>query len=144
MHISKSFRQTFTAAAVIGVIHSALPLSVAEKTFYAGFWLGYLALVAFGFLAAREGRRYRYVFNLTFAFAGLWFFLGLLSFAFGFLQLASGLVDLPPNGPPNQAQIAFYGFLMSTVMFLPFSFAASGIGVLAARLFSRGPSGTPS
>jgi len=137
MRISHSFRRTFTVAVVIGVIHSALPLAVAEKTYYVGFWLGYLALVAFGFLATREGHRYRYVFNLTFAFSGLWFLLGLLNFAFG-------RAELPPNGLPNQAQLAFYGFLIATVMFLPFSFAATGIGVLAARLFSKFHNETPS
>jgi hypothetical protein len=130
MVTSLAFRRTFTIALAVGVIESALPPSVAEKTLYAGFWIGYLLVAAFGFLATWEGQRYRHVFTYTWAFVALWFVLGVLNFILG-------RGDVPVDWSPEKDRLAFQGYLLATVLFLPVAFAASALGAAIAHLFAR-------
>ena len=130
MVTSRAFRRTFVAAVTVGAIESALPLDVAEKTLYAGFWIGYLLVAAFGFLATWEGQRYRHVFAYTWAFEALWLVLGVLNFV-----LDRG--DVSVDWSPEKDRLAFQGYLLATVLFLPVAFAASGLGTAMAHLFAR-------
>ncbi|MBC9072777.1 hypothetical protein IAI53_12445 [Thauera sp. CAU 1555] len=126
MSTIRAFRQTFAAAVAVGVIDWALPLAVAEKTMYAGSWIGYLLLVAFGFLAIREGSRYRYVLRHTWAFVGFWFALGVLSFTLGRTDV-----------PPEDRVLGLQGYLFATVLFLPVAFASSSLGAAIAHFLAK-------
>jgi hypothetical protein len=130
MPANRAFHRTFALAVAIGVIDWALPLTVAEKTLYVGFWLGYVVLAAFGFLAVREGYRYRYVFRRTWPFVGFWFALGILNFILG-------RGEVPADWSPEMNRLALQGYLLSTALFLPVAFASSGAGVAVAHLLSR-------
>ena len=130
MSTSRAFRVTFTAAVLIGLIDWAIPHSVAQQTFYVGTSLGYLILSVFGFLAGREGSRYRHVFLHTWAFVALWFLLGVVN-----LILDRG--ETPADWSPEHDLMAFYGYLLASAVFLPVAFASSGLGVAVARLVSR-------
>jgi hypothetical protein len=127
---SRAFRRTFTAAVAVGVIEWAMPLGIAEKTLYAGFWIGHLLVVAFGFLATWERQRYRHVFAYTWAFIALWLVLGVLNFIFG-------RGDVPADWTPEQSRLALQGYLLATVLFVPVAFASSGLGAAMAHLFAR-------
>lgn len=130
MSTSRAFRLTFTAALVIGLIDWVLPLSIAQQTFYVGTWIGYFLLMAFGFLAVREGCRYRHVFLYTWAFVGFWLLLGVVNFILG-------RGEAPADWSAEKDHMAFFGYLLAFAAFLPVSFASSGIGVAVAHLLSR-------
>ena len=84
----------------------------------------------FGFLAGREGWRYRHVFLHTWAFVALWFLLGVVN-----RILDRG--ETPADWSPEHDLMAFYGYLLASAVFLPVAFASSGLGVAVARLVSR-------
>ena len=130
MVTSRAFRRTFAVALAVAFIEWALPLGLAEKTMYAGFWIGHLLVAAFGFFATWEGRRYRHVFAYTWAFVAVWFVLGVLDFVLG-------RADVPVDWSPEKSRLAFQGYLLATVLFLPVAFASSGLGVAMAHVFAR-------
>jgi len=136
MSPNRAFRLTFATAVAVEGVHWMLPTDIAANTLFIGFVIDYFLLAVFGFLAVLDGHRYRYVFLATWAFIGLWFAVGVISFIVG-------RGEVPPDWTPEKTRLAFWGYVFSTVVFLPVAFASSGLGIFAARLVSRFRHGPP-
>jgi hypothetical protein len=131
MSANRAFRLTF-AAAVILEIARLLPIGETINT--VGFWTRYALLLAFGFLAARGGSGYRYALARTWFFVGLWLAFGVVGALVDTTLFRS---EMAPTLSPDKRWLAFGGYVFATILLLPIAFAASALGVLAARLFSK-------
>jgi len=129
--IERTFGITFSIAVALEIVRLVVGYSspVAEVA----LWAGYLMLAALGFLLASAGHSYRTAFANTWPFVILWLVLGLDDLTFDPRAWPPGL-----NTSENISQ-ARWGYVLACAMFLPVAFAATAIGVLAARLVQRGP-----
>jgi hypothetical protein len=129
MPASRAFRLTFASAVVLELIIWALPDVIVEQTLYV--WLGapFVLLLAFGFLASREGCRYKQVFANTWLLAGFWFAVGLVHFYFS-------AAELPAGWSSDDNSMALLGFFISAALMLVPAFAAAALGVAIGRFFS--------
>lgn len=128
MTIGRAFWYTFGASLLLTLLNRVPP----ESSLLTGVLgvLGYLPLFALGFILSRFDHPYRIARTYTWPFVISWFAAGLLAIHFG-------LDEVPPDWSAGKTRLAEWGYVLSTIIFLPLAFGASVLGVWLGRRHQR-------